>query len=177
MRKNIIFEDGRITLGGQVVPGILQDLRVACRVRFDEHKSDNLSGKSKIPTGYEDADISATVILLTDDESDCYEKAAELAGLFKDTDPKVNPQVFTVVNKHIQARGVKQVVFTSLDTTENSRLDDIRATLKFVEHLPPIVRPEKAEAKTPTPDEVAKSNEAKQGADPKPDDSLAISGE
>lgn len=174
MRRNIVFEDGRITLGGAEVPGILQDLRVACRVRFDEHKSDNLSGKSKIPTGYEDADISVTVALLTDDNSDCYEKAAELAGLFKDTDGKLNPQIFTVVNKHIQARGVKQVVFSSLDTTESSRNDEIRATLKFVEHMPPIVRPEKAEAKTPSADEVAKSNAAKTA--PKPEDSLLING-
>lgn len=169
----IVFEDGRISLGGKEVPGILTELRVDGKVRFDEHKVDGNSGKTKIPQGYEDSDVMVALVLLTDDASDCYEKAAELNGLFRDTDNHANPQVLTVVNKHLRARGIKHVVFSRLETAENDKTDEIRATLAFVEHLPPIIKDEKAEAKTPTASEVAKANE-KKGASPAAEDSLKV---
>lgn len=169
MRKDIVFEDGQIQLGGKNVPGLLTELRVDGKVRFDEQKVDGASGKSKIPQGYEDADIMLGVILLSDDESTSYDKAAELATLFKNTDTHANPQVFTVVNRHVQARGIKQVVFSRLETAENDQSDEIRATLAFVEHVPPIVRTEKSQAKTPTPGEVARANAARKGAEPEVD--------
>lgn len=170
----IVFEDGRISLGGKDVPGILTELRVDGKVRFDEHKVDGNSGKTKIPQGYEDSDIMIGLVLFTDDTSDCYQKASELNALFRDTDSKANPQVLTVVNKHLQARGVRQVVFSRLETAENDQTDEIRATLAFVEHLPPIIKDEKAEAKTPTASEVAKANTNKNGASPAAEDSLSV---
>lgn len=177
MRQNIIFEDGNVTLGGKAVPGILTELRVDCKVRFDEHKVDGLSGKTKIPQGYEDSDVMVGLLLVTDDASTCYDKAIELSGLFRDTDPRANPQVLTVINRHIQARGIKQVVFSRLETAEDDQTDEIRATLAFVEHMPPIIKDEKAEARTPTAGEVAKANDAKTGgAAPEADDTLTIDG-
>lgn len=171
----IVFEDGRISLGGKEVPGILTELRVDGKVRFDEHKVDGNSGKTKIPQGYEDSDIMIGLVLPTDDTSDCYQKASELNSLFRDVDGKANPQVMTAVNKHLQARGVRQVVFSRLETAENDQTDEIRATLAFVEHLPPIIKDEKAEAKTPTAGEVAKANENKKGgASPAAEDSLKV---
>lgn len=172
MRKQIVFEDGYITLGGKEVPGILTELRVDGKVRFDEQKVDGMSGKSKIPQGYEDADIMIGMILLTDETSTSYEKAAELGSLFKDVDTHANPQVFTVVNRHMQARGIKQVVFSRLETAENDQTDEIRATLAFVEHTPPIVRSEKSEARTPAPGEIAKANADRKGATPEVDSVL-----
>lgn len=170
----IVFEDGYITLGGKEVPGILTELRVDGKVRFDEHKVDGNSGKTKIPQGYEDSDVSVGLALLTDDASTCYEKATDLNSLFRDTDPHANPQVLTVVNKHLQARGIRQVVFSRLETAENDQTDEIRATLAFVEHLPPIIKDEKAEARTPAPGEVAKANADRKGATPKAEDSLNV---
>ena len=169
----VVFEDGRITLGGKEVPGLLTELRVDCKVRFDEHKVDGLSGKTKIPQGYEDSDVMVGLVLETDDASSSYDKAVELNGLFRDTDPRANPQVLTVINKHVQARGIRQIVFSRLETAVNDKTDEIRATLAFVEHLPPIIKDEKAEAKTPTAGEVAKANADKKGS-PEAEDSLKV---
>lgn len=157
--KLLTFEDGVVAVNGEELPGILNDIRVSCSVRFDEQKVDNASGKKKTPQGWEDADISLSLYLTTDDTGTCYDKLDTLNGYFKKTDGKANPTIFTVTNKHLLARGVRQVVFSKLDSAENMKTDDIRATLAFLEHNPPIIRQERAAAKTPTPSELKKKNQ------------------
>lgn len=162
--KLLTFEDGIIRLGGDELPGILAELRVDGKVRFDQKKVDGQSGKKKTPQGFEDTDIAAVLVLTTDEDSDCYEKLETLSGMFKKVDGKANPQVLAIANRHLQARGVRQVVFSRLESGENDQNDEIRATLGFVEHNPPIVRTEKAQAKTPTPRELADQAKGKAGA-------------
>lgn len=94
--------------------------------------------------------------LLTDEQSSCYEKLETLANMFRDTDEAANPKIYEVNNRHIFLRGIRQVVFSKLSTSENDKSDEITATLGFVEHTPPIVKTEKAQAKTPTARELAK---------------------
>lgn len=166
--KLLTFEDGLIRLGGSDVPGLLSSLRVNGKVRFDTQKIDGASGKSKTPQGWEDCEIMVTLILLTDEESDCYEKAAALESLFRSPDERANPQVLTLTNRHVTARGVRQVVFSRLETTESSRTDDITATLGFTEHRPPIVKVEESQAKSPTSAELKQEAEAKEGSGPQP---------
>lgn len=156
MANEILFIDGQISLDGNTIPGILRSLSVNGKVRFDEQKVDGASGKKKTPVGYEDCDISVSLYLCTDEESDCYEKLEELAGMFKDVDGSANPKVYEVNSRHLSLWGIRQVVFSKLSTAENDKSDEITATLGFVEHTPPIVKLEKAQAKTPTAGELAK---------------------
>lgn len=136
------FEDGEVRLGGGIVPGVLVSKAVSAAVRFDQAEHDGLSGKAKVPLGWEDADITLVVDLLSDDTGDCYDKLAEINRTFKGADNGANPKVYTVTNRHARARGIDQVVFSGLDSEEDDQSDVIRATLKFVEHRPPIVRRE-----------------------------------
>lgn len=170
--KMISFEDGVVTLAGEEVPGILRSLRVDGKVRFDEQKVDGSSGKKKTPQGFEDNDIMISLYLVTDDDSSCYEKLEILSGMFRKVDDKANPQIYTVANRHLLARGVRQVCFSKLQTAENDQTDEITATLGFVEHNPPVVKTEKAQAKTPTGKELAEqaAEKAKQAAEPKEDE-------
>ncbi|WP_304049036.1 hypothetical protein [Desulfovibrio piger] len=64
--KLLTFEDGVVRIDGEELPGILSDLRVSGKVRFDEQSVDKASGKKKTPQGWEDADISLTLYLTTD---------------------------------------------------------------------------------------------------------------
>ncbi len=153
--KMITFDDGVVRLGEDEIPGILRSLRISGKVRFDEQKVDGASGKSKTPQGFEDSDIMISLYLVTDEDSDCYDKLETLSGMFRKVDDKANPQIYSVANRHLLARGVRQVVFSRLQTAENDRTDEITATLGFVEHNPPIVKMEKAQAKTPTARELA----------------------
>lgn len=162
--KLLTFEDGVVRIDGEELPGILSDLRVSGKVRFDEQSVDKASGKKKTPQGWEDADISLTLYLTTDGSGTCYDKLESLNEWFKKTDGKANPSIFTVANRHLLARGVRRVVFSRLDSAETTQTDEIRASLSFVEHNPPIVRQEQAQAKTPTPGELAKKAEEKAAA-------------
>ena len=105
--KLLSFEDGIVRIGGEELPGLLSDLRGSGKVRFDEQSVDKASGKKKTPQGWEDADISLTLTLLTDESGTCYDKLAVLEGFFKKTDGKANPSIFTVANSHVLARGVR----------------------------------------------------------------------
>lgn len=142
------FADGEVRLGNDILPGILVSQSVSDAVRFDEAEQDGLSGKVKVPMGWEDAEFSLTLDLLTDADSDCYDKLTELNAIFRGIDNGANPRVYTVTNRHARARGIDQVVFSGLDSAEDDKNDVIRATLTFVEHLPPIMRQENQVAAT-----------------------------
>jgi len=138
----LTFAHGEVRLGSRTVPGILRSQNIGGRVRFDESERDGLSGKAKTPTGWEDCDISLTVDLLTDEAGTCYDKLAELDGLFRGHDNNANPRVLDVANAHVTARGIERVVFSGLDSAETDQDDVISATLRFTEYRPPVVRME-----------------------------------
>lgn len=147
-------EDGIVSLDGEELDGIVQYIKIDNKVRFDEAKVDGASGKKKTPQGFEDASISIDLLLLTDDNGTCYDKLGVLNGIFLGIDDTANPKIYTITNKHLLARGVREVVFSSLSSSENSRTDEISASLKFVEHNPPIIRLEESQAKSPTAKEL-----------------------
>jgi hypothetical protein len=172
--KLLTFADGVIRLGGEEIPGILASLRIDGKVRYDEQKVDGQSGKSKTPQGWEDQTVSAVLVLVTDDAGDCYDKLAQLAPFFRQPDEKANPQIYALTNRHSQTRGIRKVVFDRFESSESSTSDTIRVTLGFTEHRPPIVRQEAAQAKTPTPGEMAEK--AGQGG-AQPTDEPTITGD
>ena len=151
----LTFEDGIVTLDGTELKGILQRLDVKTAVRFDEAKVDGASGKKKTPAGFEDSKVDVSMILLTDEDGDCYEKLEEINHIFKGIDKNTNPKIFTVTNRHLLARGIREVVFANLDSSENSSTDEIFISLQFVEHNPPVIKMEETKAKQPTAKELA----------------------
>ena len=179
----LMYEDGLVFLGDEQVPGILVNQSIRGQVKFDEGKPDGLSGKVKTPMGWEDADISLTVELLSDDDSNCYDKLAVLNALFKGTDNGGNPKVFEIVNMHAIARGVDKVVFAGLQSTETDQDDTILCALNFVEHNPPVVKTERrvvAKKKAvsgggSTSDKAAgKEAPSTKAPDPSPDEKVAV---
>ena len=136
------FDDGKVSLGGPELDGLLQQQSIRGFVRFDEAEQDGLSGKVKVPMGWEDADITLTLLLETDSETDCYDRLDELDGLFKGQDNGGNPKILTVLNRHCQARHINKVVFAGLDSRETNKDDAIVVTLSFVEHRPAVVTAE-----------------------------------
>lgn len=153
--KRITFADGTIRLNGEDLPAILVSLRIDGKVRYDEQKLDGMSGKTKTPMGWEDHSIVATMVLTTDNNTDCYEKLEVFSAIFRSVDSKANPQIFTVTNRHAHTRGVRQVVFDRLESSETSENDTILISMGFSEYEPPIIRAERAVAKTPSPREMA----------------------
>jgi hypothetical protein len=80
--------------------------------------------------------------LLSDAESDCYDKLALLNGKFQGLDGKAKPQIYKVFGRQLQARGIENVVFSRLDSQEDDSSDMIAASLEFKEHNPPVIKRE-----------------------------------
>ena len=157
----LTWEDGLIKIDGQALPGLLVDQTVDGKVRFDEQKADGASGKKRTPLGWEDTEVSLTLALTTDegeDGQDCYEKLEIINNIFRGHDAKANPKVYEVDNRHLQARGVGKLIFSGLSSNETDQDDMITAGLSFVEHNPPVVKTEKAVAKSAL--DLAKKDEA-----------------
>ena len=156
----LTFENGVIRLGDRILPGVLKSLSVRGQVKYDETTMDARSGQARIPAGWEDADISATVELLTDTTT-CYAKLRELNGIFKsaetvrDTDHGQTitrpPAVYAVVNEHINARGIRKVVFSGLASSETDDDDVIQAVLTFSEYDNPAAAAETRAQGTESP--------------------------
>ena len=138
----LTLEHGHVKLSGRLIPGLFVSMEVAGDVRFDTAEADNLSGKKKTPMGWEDSAITLVLDLLTESQSTCYDKLTELNAVFKGMDNKSNPKVYDVVNPHLVARGVDQVVFSRLKSSESNEDDVIQVTLEFDEHNPPQIPPE-----------------------------------
>ena len=165
-KKTICFEDGFITLGDVELPGLIVSISISGDVKFDEAKTDGQSGKKKTPMGYEDSVINVDLDLLTDDNSDCYEKLTELNKIFKGVGPKAAPKILTVVNRHMRARGIDQVVFSGLSSKEDNQSDWIMAALTFSEHLPPITISENRVVGKELKAQQTAADKAKQAAPP-----------
>ncbi len=146
------FSHGAVALDGRSLPGILASLSVRGQVRYDEAEQDGVSGKAKTPLGWEDDAITLVLALTTEDGSTCYDKLANINGLFVGQDSSGNPLILDVANPHMRARGVNEVVFDGLESTETEDDDVILATLRFTEHNPPVVKAERrAAGKTNAP--------------------------
>jgi hypothetical protein len=160
MRKRLTFEDGIVSLGGSDLPGILVSASIGSEIIWDAAKEDGASGKKRVAMGWDDASVNLVVDLLTDEESDCYEKLRALDKVFKGHDNKGLPQVYDVRNRHTLARNIDKVAFDRLESAEDDQTDIIRCTLRFSEHIPAIVKmEEKAAADSAAPQDVTQNQE------------------
>lgn len=145
----LTWEDGVVKIDGQELPGLLIDLSVDCRVRFDEQDVDAQSGKKRTPMGWEDAEVGLALCLTTEAVGqDCYEKLTVINGIFRSHDAQANPKIFNVDNRHLLARGVGELIFSGLSSMETDEDDTIIASLAFVENNPPVVKTETSVAKS-----------------------------
>ena len=145
----LTWEDGVVKIDGQELPGLLIDLSVDCRVRFDEQDVDAQSGKKRTPMGWEDAEVGLALCLTTEaDGDDCYDKLTAINSIFRSHDAQANPKIFNVDNRHLLARGVNELIFSGLSSTETEDDDTIVASLSFVENNPPVVKTETSVAQS-----------------------------
>ncbi|MGD9809635.1 MAG: hypothetical protein AB7E76_02855 [Deferribacterales bacterium] len=166
-KKRLVFEDGIVTLDSEPLPGILVSASVGSEVIWDDAKEDGMSGKKRVAMGWDDASVNIVVDLLTEDDSDCYDKLRVLDKTFKGHDNKGLPQVYAVRNRHTLARGINNVAFDRLESAEDDQTDIIRCTLRFTEHIPAVVKMESETAANS-----AAPQDTTQKTDPKLDETI-----
>ena len=138
----LLFDDGTITLDREEIPAILTRMQVRGSVVFDNASVDSLSGENKTPMGFSDADITVSMVLLSDDAATCYERLRQLNQIFSSVDDLANPRICTIFNSHCAARNIHRVVFSALDSSETDQEDTIDVSLSFVEYQPGIIKKE-----------------------------------
>lgn len=143
------FSHGRVVLGDFEIPGIIKSISIGCNVVFSEAKEDSTSGTTKTPMGWEDSTITIGMVLPTDNTSDCYKKLEDLNRIFKGLDNNKDPKIYRIVNPHLSARGVDEVVFKSLESSEDNATDIVNTNLQFTEHIPAVQIAEKNDSKVP----------------------------
>jgi hypothetical protein len=125
----------------RVMPGILDSIVVSDGVLIYDAETSGKSGTVKIISGWADADVSITLLLIdipkVTNETvtpnvtrfDCLQ---EIAGYFKQMkDGK--PRVYTIQHPHLKAWGVREFIFNSLKSQESRGKRIISCTLDFDE--------------------------------------------
>lgn len=153
-RWTITDEIGRIRLGSLELPGVYTSLEIAQAVKLDKQDVPGQSGARKQVTGYEDATVSITLLLYSDDEETCFDKLRKIQSVFRRTDRSAKPEVMRLLNEHTEARGIDKVLFVDFRSSDTNENDLIEATLELEEYIPviPVTKESRAErpaAKTP----------------------------
>jgi hypothetical protein len=123
------------------LPGILDSIEISDALLVDDAGTEGGSGTVKIISGWADADVTVTLLLIdipgvTNDtvtpnitRFDCLK---EIAGAFKRIkDGK--PRVFTILHPHVTAWGTREFIFNSLKSSESRGKRIITCTLEFDE--------------------------------------------
>jgi len=138
----LLFDDGTITLGREEIPAILTRMQIRGSVVFDSPSVDSLSGSNKSPMGFSDADITVSMVLLSDDDGTCYDRLRQVNQIFASVDEIANPKVYNIFNSHCNSRNIQRVVFSELTSSESDQDDTIDVSLSFVEYQHGVVKKE-----------------------------------
>ena len=145
--SNIILTN-TITKKETPLPGILQNLSIGGDIIWDNSGSVGTENK-KVASGYKEKSISISLLLIKDGFKTSYHILQELERLFKDTEESSNkivnksttqdekvsimPSYYNIKNTHINKRGINQVCFTNLNSSENNTKDYINISITFEE--------------------------------------------
>ncbi|MCP3922990.1 MAG: hypothetical protein GY714_10430 [Desulfobacterales bacterium] len=148
--NNLTYEDGIVKVGGTELPGVLKSISVSGEIKWDDVDKENSSGSVKVPVKWDDADVSITMILPNDEDSDPYKKLKQINKIFKKISSKNDPKVYRVINRHLKSRGLSEVYFSKLTSRDDNKRDYIEVRLSFVEYKQTMSKP-KSPRKTSIP--------------------------
>jgi hypothetical protein len=130
-------DEGVVTL-----PGILDSISVGDSLLEDSVETADKSGSVKIISGWADADISITLLLI---DIPAYTAEAftpgitrfdclkQIAGTFRQKDSGGKPCVYVLQHPHFSAWGVREFLFSKLKSSESRGKRIITCTLEFNE--------------------------------------------
>jgi hypothetical protein len=137
MILRIDSKEGQVKIGNppELLPGILSSITINGDLSIDNASIEGRSGSSKQVHGWNDAAVSISLILIGDTKTSRFDSLAVIVSHFK-KDEDGTPVVYTFHHPMAKAWNIRQLLFSSLNTTEDNKLNQIIATLEFVEHDP-----------------------------------------
>ncbi|MBN2546571.1 MAG: hypothetical protein JXB50_12295 [Spirochaetes bacterium] len=133
---------------GILLPGFVTSFRIGNNLIIEEKDKTSGSGKYKVVSGWNDSSIGIDLRLLDKVDLDlngnaeilesCYEYLEEIESCFKKTNRDGTPVLYEISHDHANSRGIKKVLFESLESTDEP--GGIICALRFIEYEPYIQR-------------------------------------
>ncbi|MBN2536376.1 MAG: hypothetical protein JXB88_26065 [Spirochaetales bacterium] len=130
---------GQVKIGNPpiVLPGILSSISINGELLIDNVSVEGKSGSSKQVHGWNDATLNISLLLIDNEKAKKtrFNYLADIVGHFKKIKDGM-PVVYNLQHPMAKAWNIKQLLFSSLQTTEE--YNRITITLEFVEHEPVV---------------------------------------
>jgi hypothetical protein len=131
-------DDGIVKIGSppEILPGIVESVRLSDSLLIENAETQGRSGKVKVVQGWDDAALSISLSLIDnpDGGKTRWDYLKQITGIFKKVSGNGKPEVYTLSHPMIGAWGTKQLLFSSLESTENRTRRKISVSLEFTEY-------------------------------------------
>jgi hypothetical protein len=138
MILSVDSDDGIVKIGSppEALPGIVESVKISAALLIEGAGMQGRSGKVKVVQGWNDADLLITLSLIDDPGAGKtrWDSLKQIAGVFKKVSGNGKPEVYTLSHPMTGAWGTKQLLFTSLESTEYRNRRKISVSLEFVEY-------------------------------------------
>ncbi len=126
--------DGIVKLDGVALEGVLQSLSVNGEIVIDSNNTASTTQSRKIMRGYKDKTVALTLRVVPSDFKTVYEILEDIENLFQDKANDI-PKVMMLSNPHTIARGIDEVLLTSVSSSEDNSTNTLNVTLNFEEFI------------------------------------------
>jgi hypothetical protein len=131
-------ESGIIKIGSppKEIPGIVESIKISDSLLIENAEIQGRSGKVKVVQGWDDVAMQISLSLIDNPGAGKtrWDSLKEIAGIFKKVGNNGKPETYTVSHPMIRAWGTKQLLISSLESTESRTRRKISVSIEFVEH-------------------------------------------
>jgi hypothetical protein len=147
MILSVDCDEGIIKIGSppEALPGIVESIKISDSLLIDNADQQGRSGKVKVVQGWDDAALLITLSLIDDPywssnplsvkkNKTRWDSLKQIAGNFKKVSESGKPEIYTLSHPMTSAWGTRQLLFSSLESTEYRNRRKIAVSLEFVEY-------------------------------------------
>ena len=131
-------ESGIIKIGSPPaeLPGIVESIKISDSLLIEDADIQGRSGKVKVIQGWDDVAMLITLSLIDNPGAGKtrWDYLKNITGIFKKVADNGKPEVYTLSHPMINAWGSKQMIISSLDTSETRTRRKIAVSIEFIEH-------------------------------------------
>jgi hypothetical protein len=129
---------GTIKIGSppEDLPGIVESIKISDSLLIENADIQGRSGKVKVIQGWDDVAMLITLSLIDNPGAGKtrWDLLKEITGIFKKVGSNGKPEVYTVSHPMISAWGTKQLLISSLESTESRTRQKISVSIELIEH-------------------------------------------
>ena len=131
-------DEGIIKIGSppEDLPGIVESIKINDKLLIESAEIQGRSGKVKVIQGWDDVAMLITLSLIDNPGAGKtrWDSLKEITAVFKKVGANGKPEVYAVSHPMIRAWGTKELLISSLESSENRTRRKISVSIEFAEH-------------------------------------------